>query len=187
MPPKRVEKKGKPAATPVLNNTRNAQKEIAVIESLHKAETHQLTSFIKTRSMELDSDIQRLQNKLKLSGTTNSDNDHLSAKTAGLSLAVSGKGLGRVSLDRNTISEYKEEPIKTGPARFDLDPSKTKTPVQTVPITKDHLVLLLARIKLSEFNKFSCTVCNTSESVCLFRNGGQQPVCGGAARAAAAL
>jgi hypothetical protein len=170
MPPKRVEKKDK--TTPVLNNTRNAQKEIAVIESLHKAETHQLTSFIKSRNNELDADIQRLQQKLKLSNTTTSNNDHLNSMTASQNLAVSGKGLGRVSLDTDAISNNRQESIRTDSMRFNLDPSKTRVPTTAAPVTKDHLVLLLARIKLSEF--ILTSQLRPIIFLSLFRNGRQQ-------------
>src|SRR5688572_12112880 len=54
MPAKRGEKRTKPVVVSGSTNShKNAQKEIAIIETLHKAETQQLSSFIKNRSKEL--------------------------------------------------------------------------------------------------------------------------------------
>lgn len=147
MPPKRVAKNSKPVVpVKVHSNSKNIQKEIAVIESLHDAENHQLTSFIKTRSMELDKDIKSLRQKLKLSDST-MENDELTSRSAGNKLSVSGVGLGRVNLDSDAIS-HTYVPKKPENPTFKLDPAHTKT--QSKPTVKDHVVLFLARIKLSK-------------------------------------
>ncbi len=154
MPPKPGNKKTLGTAPiKTANHSKLAQKEIAVIESLHEAENHQLNSFIKTRSLELDKDIKALRQKLKLSESSTIENDELTSKTAGMNLSVSGFGLGRVNLDTETISHDRGANRKLANPTFKLDPTKTKTQPSSSSNSGSHhpLITLLARIKLSKF------------------------------------
>lgn len=147
----------KKAAAPVVQaSTRNNKKEIALLESLHEAENHQLTSFIKTRNQELDGDIKRLRDKLKISDVHSIESDKLIASTAATRLSVSGVGLGRVDLDAEAISHGTERVVAKAAATekvYKLDPSRAKPQVQG---TKEQWKIFLARIKLSMCSFFAC-------------------------------
>lgn len=149
--PAKAAKKGAKAAPPVVQaSTRNNKKELALLESLHDAENSQLNSFIKTRNQELDGDIKRLREKLKVGDIHSIESEKLIASTAATRLSVTGMGLGRVDLDADAISHGTERVATNAAATekvYKLDPSKTKPQVQG---PKEHWKIFLARIKLSK-------------------------------------
>ena len=123
-------------------------RENALLETLQDAETRQLESFIKTRSQELDEDIKSIRQKLKMSDNS-VENDSLKARVAAVDLNVTGKGLGRVEFNTETFTQNVTKMKDTLP-KFQLDPSRHNIQPKTV---KDHLVILLAKIKLSKYRR----------------------------------
>lgn len=78
--------------------------------SMRKAEINQLESFIKTRSQELDTEINQLREKLKKSGklgnpnASTAVNADITGQTGGKSgMAVTGTRLGQVNLQANRL------------------------------------------------------------------------------------
>jgi hypothetical protein len=143
------------------------------METLHDAETRQLESFIKSRSKELDMDINSLRKKM---GTTHEsiENDSLKSKVTASDLNVIGVGFGKVEFNNDAFNENVTK-IKGSMPTFLLDPAKTSIQPNTV---KDHLVLFLAKIKLSKTLTLLQKLCssfyfliNTVNVLSCFRNG----------------
>ena len=129
------------------NNKKNQAKELALLETLQDAESRQLESFIKSRSQELDADIKAMRHKLKIPDDS-IENDSLKARVAAVNLNVTGVGLGRVEFNTDNFSQNVTK-LKNSIPEFKLDPSKNSIQPKTV---KDHLVLFLAKIKISKHN-----------------------------------
>lgn len=144
----RVNKRTKPTAKAVEPNIKpgkNLVREAALIETLHDAEIRQQQSFIKTRSLQLDQEIKALRQQLKVSDDS-MENDSLKSSIAATNLNVRGFGLGKVEFN-NDIYDQSVTKVKMNIPQFQLDESKSKIKPKTV---KDHLVILLAKIKLSK-------------------------------------
>lgn len=121
-------------------------KEAALIETLHDAEIRQQQTFIKTRSLQLDQEIKALRQQLRVSDDS-IENDSLKASVAAASLNVRGFGLGKVEFN-NDMFEQNATKMKVNIPQFKLDDSKSNIKPKTV---KDHLVIFLAKIKLSKW------------------------------------
>lgn len=121
-------------------------KEASLMKTLHDAEIRQQQEFIKTRSRQLDEEIKTLRSQLKVSGDS-IENDSLKARNSSSDLRVSGFGLGRVEFDNDRFADIAPKMKTTNTLQFKLDESKSNIQPKTV---KDHLVIFLAKIKLSK-------------------------------------
>lgn len=115
------------------------------METLHDAEIRQQQEFIKTRSRQLDEEIKTLRTQLKVSGDS-IESDALKAKNTS-NLHVSGFGLGRVEFNNDKFADNATTMKTTSTLQFKLDETKSNIQPKTV---KDHLVIFLAKIKLSK-------------------------------------
>lgn len=135
---------------PTKRTSKQLAKEATLIETLHDAEIRQQQEFIKSRSIQLDKEIKDLRSQMKISGDS-IENDSLNNRTAASDLHVSGFGLGRVEFNNDKFTQNVTK-MKTSLPQFQLDASKTNIQPKTV---KDHLVLFLAKIKLSKWSALS--------------------------------
>lgn len=139
-------KEGSRSNVPVKRTGKQLTKEAALMETLHDAEIRQQQDFIKTRSRQLDEEIKTLRSQLKISGDS-IENDSLKARNASSDLKVSGFGLGRVEFNNDKFADSATTMKTTNTLQFKLDDSKSNIQPKTV---KDHLVIFLAKIKLSK-------------------------------------
>lgn len=151
----RVNRKPKPGmrtASPAARQGKQLAREAALMETLHDAEIRQQQSFIKTRSQQLDQEIKNLREQLKVSEDS-VENDSLKASVAAVDLKVKGFGLGKVEFDNDKYTQNVTK-MKINLPKSQLDRSRNNIQPKTV---KDHLVIFLAKIKLSkEFDLFVC-------------------------------
>ena len=126
-------------------SVKTREKEAALVATLQEAEAKQLESFIKTRNKELDQEISDLRGRLNKAGSGSIENAPLAAK-AGKDLAVQGIGLGKAEFETDLMN-HNDEAYTRRNVEFKLDPSRTKSSQQP---TNDHLVTLLAKIKISK-------------------------------------
>jgi hypothetical protein len=148
----RVNKKAKPVARIATGADKHAKthaREAALMETLHDAEIRQQQSFIKSRSQQLDQEIKALRQQLKVSDDS-IENESLKAKVASIDLNVKGFGLGRVEFDNDKYTQDVTK-MKVNLPQFQLDEARSKIQPKTV---KDHLVMFLAKIKLSKTNLY---------------------------------
>lgn len=138
-------KSGSANNAPVKRGGKQLTKEAALMETLHDAEIRQQQEFIKTRSRQLDEEIKTLRTQLKVSGDS-IENDTLKAKNTS-NLHVSGFGLGRVEFNNDKFADNATTMKTTSALQFKLDETKSNIQPKTV---KDHLVIFLAKIKLSK-------------------------------------
>lgn len=139
-------RKGKPQVGRTLMTPKQQEKELKLLESLQDAETRQLESFIKSRNRELDADIKTLRVKLG-TGSGSLENDSLKDKVASIDMGVRGVGMGRVEFDTSSfLDNVTKIQTSSGTVPLSLDPTRSKAQ-STV---RDHLVILLAKIKLSK-------------------------------------
>lgn len=139
--------------------------------SLRKSEINQLESFIKTRSHEVDTEINQLREKLKKSGKLGSHGhllpdpnasaalnaDIISQTTGKGGMAVTGTGLGRVNLHSNRLLQQSKTETAQLSRNVDTFRRITAAPENTNNGTlSDSAVLkqvstFLSTLKLSTF------------------------------------
>ena len=129
-----------------LKKSGRSAKETKFYNTLQNAEYRQLESFIKTRSRQLDGEIKVLKESLAAKGKNfTAENDSLQNASEAHKLNLQGEAIGKIALDPDYLSR---ETRKAGPSiskmKIDLDKSKTH------PVSKDLLVQLLAKMKLSK-------------------------------------
>lgn len=182
----RVSKNSKPASRtlePTKRTNKQLSKEAALMETLHDAEIRQQQDFIKTRSRQLDEEIKTLRSQLKISDDS-IENDSLKTRASASSMHVSGFGLGRVEFNNDKYTENVAK-MKVNVPQFHLDESNSKIQAKTV---KDHLVIFLAKIKLSKFDNPSLQpIPHLTMPLYSFRNGRREHERCRAARATSAI
>lgn len=150
--------------------------------SLRRKELHQLETFIKTRSQQLDSEIDQIRDKLKKSGKLGHSQlipdpnasaalnaDIISQRTGKPGMTVSGTGLGRVSLQSQSILQQSK--TATASLSQDVNTSRKLATISEKERGKDdnntmaQLATLLATLKLSKFQ--CCRLNDVCSSHCL--------------------
>jgi len=146
----RAGKNSKPASRtldPAKRTSKQLTKEAALMETLHEAEIRQQQDFIKTRSRQLDEEIKTLRSQLKITDDS-IESESLKTRASASTMHVSGFGLGRVEFNNDKYTENVAK-MKVNVPQFHLDESKSSIQPKTV---KDHLVIFLAKIKLSKYS-----------------------------------
>ena len=143
-----MSRRPKPAARPTSNarGGRSGNKEALLMETLHDAEIRQQQSFIKSRSEQLDREIKSMRDHLKLADSSVENESLKTAVASASDLSVRGFGLGKVEFDDDKYTQNVSI-MKNNLPQFQLDESRSSIKPKTV---KDHLVMFLAKIKLSK-------------------------------------
>lgn len=150
-----MSRRSKPAARGASagRGGRGGNREAKLMETLHDAEIRQQQSFIKSRSEQLDREIKSMREHLKLADSSIENESLRTAVASATDLKVQGFGLGKVEFNDDKYTQSVSK-MKNNLPQFQLDESKSNIKPKTV---KDHLVMFLAKIKLSKTAYFSST------------------------------